>query len=180
MASPACSSSSSSSDGEPVLLPAPANVIQSINIRSHVPVMRAFLSAHSVSFRLSCPYTSQQNGKAKQILQTINDCVRTLLIHSATPLAFWAEALSTATFLINRRPCSSTGDITPFRLLFGSPPDYSHLRVFGSMCYPNTMATMTHKLCPVPRLASSSGTLPTITTIVVTTSRPGASSPLGT
>jgi hypothetical protein len=39
MASPAHSSSSSSSDEEQVLPPAPAAVVQTINIRSHVPVV---------------------------------------------------------------------------------------------------------------------------------------------
>ena len=37
--------------------------------------MRTFLSTHGVAFRLSCPYTSQQNRKAERILRTLNDCV---------------------------------------------------------------------------------------------------------
>jgi hypothetical protein len=32
--------------------------------------------------------------------------------------------------------------------LFGSPPSYEHLRVFGCACYPNTSATTPHKLSP--------------------------------
>jgi hypothetical protein len=34
----------------------------------------------------------------------------------------------------------------PFELLFGSPPAYDHLRVFGCLCFPNMAATSTHKL----------------------------------
>jgi transposase InsO family protein len=30
--------------------------------------MRAFLAAQGVVFRISCPYTSQQNGKAERVL----------------------------------------------------------------------------------------------------------------
>jgi len=37
--------------------------------------LRNFLAAQGTCFRLSCPYTSQQNGKAERILRTINDCV---------------------------------------------------------------------------------------------------------
>jgi transposase InsO family protein len=70
--------------------------------------MRLLLSSLGIQLRLSCPYTSQQNGKAERILRTTNDCVRTLLIHSAAPLALWAEALATATYLINRRTRSSS------------------------------------------------------------------------
>ena len=108
--------------------------------------MRLLLSSLGTQLRLSCPYTSQQNGKAERVLRTVNDCVRTLLIHSAAPLEFWAEALATATHLINRRPCRATGTTTPYELLFGTPPSYDALRVFGCRCFPNTIATSSHKL----------------------------------
>lgn len=35
------------------------------------------LAASGVALRLSCPYTSSQNGKAERIIRTLNDCVRT-------------------------------------------------------------------------------------------------------
>jgi transposase InsO family protein len=92
--------------------------------------MRAFFSANGIAFRLLCPYASQQNDKAERILRTINECVRTLLIHSAAPFSFWAEALNTATYLINRRPCRTTDDITN-QLLLSVPPNYDDLHVFG-------------------------------------------------
>jgi hypothetical protein len=74
--------------------------------------------------------------------------LRTMLIHSAAPTAFWAEALATATHLVNRRPCRATGQVTPFELLFGVPPYYSELRVFACLCYPNLSATAPNKLAP--------------------------------
>jgi hypothetical protein len=107
---------------------------------------RSFLAAQGTVFRLTCPYTSQQNGKAERILRTINDCIRTLLLHSAAPLYFWVEALNTATFLINRRQCRARGSITPHHLLFGAPPRYHALRTFGCLCYPNVTPTTAHKL----------------------------------
>jgi histone deacetylase 1/2 len=69
-----------------------------------------------------------------------------MLIHSAAPLEFWAEALAMATYLVNRRPCRATGTTTPYELLFGTPPSYGKLRVFGCRCFPNTVATSNHKL----------------------------------
>jgi len=110
--------------------------------------LRTFLASHGVSLRFSCPYTSQQNGKAERILRTLNDGVRMLLFHSAVPPVFWAEALATMTYLLNRRPCTSTGTTTPHQLLLGAPPDYTLLRVFGCACYPNLTATTTNKLSP--------------------------------
>ena len=64
------------------------------------------------------------------------------------PSSFWAEALGTATFLLNRRPCRPRQNHTPFYLLHGIQPDYTNLRVFGCLCYPNTSATTPHKLAP--------------------------------
>jgi histone deacetylase 1/2 len=110
--------------------------------------MRSFFSAHDTAFRLSCPYTSQQNGKAERILRTINDCICTLLLHSASPLSFWVEALNIATYVINRRQGRATGPVTPHQLLLGVPPHYDELRVFGCLCYPNTSTTTTHKFSP--------------------------------
>nr|XP_040258548.1 mucin-7-like [Aegilops tauschii subsp. strangulata] len=37
--------------------------------------LRTLLASHGTTFRLTCPYTSQQNGRAERILRTLNDCV---------------------------------------------------------------------------------------------------------
>lgn len=107
---------------------------------------QAYLTQHGIAIRLSCPYTSSQNGKAEWIIRTLNDCVRSLLIHAGMPSSFWVEALSTATYLINHRPYQATGRLTPFQLLLGAAPEYDHLRVFGCLCFPNLAATMPNKL----------------------------------
>jgi histone deacetylase 1/2 len=104
------------------------------------------LSAHGISLRLSCPYTSSQNGKTERIIQTINDCVRSMLLHAGMPPTFLVKALSTATQVINRRLCQASGHLTPHQLLLGAPPSYDHLHVFGCLCFPNQSATTPNKL----------------------------------
>jgi hypothetical protein len=84
------------------------------------------------------------------ILRTINDCLRTLLIHSATHATFWAEALNTVTFQINRRLCRATSKMTPHEVLLGTPPRYDELLVYACLCYPHICATMPTKLSPPP------------------------------
>lgn len=74
--------------------------------------------------------------------------MRTLLFHTAVPTSFWPEALSTATHTLNRHPCRPRNNATPYQLLYGHPPSYDHLRVFGCQCYPNLTATAAHKLAP--------------------------------
>ena len=73
----------------------------------------SFLSARGIQLRLSCPYTSQQNGKAERMLRTINNTIRTLLIHASMPPPYWAEALAAATFVLNRRPSTSVHHAIP-------------------------------------------------------------------
>jgi transposase InsO family protein len=107
-----------------------------------------FLAGRDILLRTSCPYTSAQNGKAERMLRALNNTVRTLLIHAAMPPSYWVEALSTAVFLINRRPSSSIDNGIPYHRLYHKMPDYSLLRVFGCLCYPNLSATTPHKLSP--------------------------------
>jgi histone deacetylase 1/2 len=98
--------------------------------------------------RLSCPYTSAQNGKAESILCTLNNSVRTLLLHASMPATYWAEALAAACYLLNRRPSSNIHNDIPYTRLHREPPSYDHLRVFGCLCYPNLQPTSPHKLAP--------------------------------
>ena len=107
-----------------------------------------FLAAHGTLLRLSCPYTSAQNGKAERVLRTLNNSVRTLLLHASMPASYWAEALAVACYLLNRRPSSSIHSEIPYTRLYSAPPSYDHLRVFGCLCYPNLQATSAHKLAP--------------------------------
>jgi histone deacetylase 1/2 len=44
-----------------------------------------FLAARGTHLRLSCPYTSSQNGKAERIIRTLNNSVRTMLLHASLP-----------------------------------------------------------------------------------------------
>ncbi|XP_071683743.1 uncharacterized protein [Lolium perenne] len=47
--------------------------------------IRTLLSTHGTTFRLTCPYTSQQNARDERILHTLNDRVRTLLFYAHMP-----------------------------------------------------------------------------------------------
>ena len=66
---------------------------------------RTFVAANGIALRLTCPYTSQQNGRAKHVLRTLNDGTRGLLFQASPPSSFWPDALPTSSYLFNRRPC---------------------------------------------------------------------------
>ena len=119
--------------------------------------VRALLARHGTHFRLSCPYTSQQNGKAERTLRTLNDGLRALLFHASMPPRFWAEALSTSTYLLNRRPCHSTAPRSPHEMLLGVPPDYSFASLVASAS-PTSPRPRATNLIADPLRASSLGT----------------------
>jgi hypothetical protein len=92
--------------------------------------------------------TSPHNGKAKRMIRTTHDVMRTLLIQASLPPRFWAESLHTATYLLNHLPSIASPTLTPHHALFGTPPTYDHLHVFGCACYSNLAATAPYKLAP--------------------------------
>lgn len=106
------------------------------------------LASAGTTIRFSCPHTSQQNGRAERMLRTINNLVRTLLIQANMLITFWVESLLTAVHTLNLLPSSSINNLIPFTRLFKLHVSYSHLRVFGCLCYPNNLSISPHKLAP--------------------------------
>jgi hypothetical protein len=63
---------------------------------------RTFFLSKGTQLRMSCPYTSSQNGKAECIIRSINNVIHTLLIQASLPGCYWDEGLHTVTYLLNR------------------------------------------------------------------------------
>jgi len=96
---------------------------------------RKFLTSEGTLAQLSCPGAHAKNGVAERKNRHIIETARTLLIASFVPSHFRGEAVSTFVYLINRRPSSKLSGQCPGEVLFGTPPNYDHLRVFGCTCY---------------------------------------------
>jgi len=56
---------------------------------------------------------------------------RTILHQSGLLRKFWAEAIRTATYIINRMPTAKLGH-TPYEALTSQPPNLSNLHIFGA------------------------------------------------
>jgi hypothetical protein len=57
------------------------------------------------------------------------------MIASSVPPNFWADAISTAIYLINIKPFSTVHGGIHLERLCGKMPDYSSLHLFGCVCY---------------------------------------------
>ena len=58
-----------------------------------------------------------------------------MLFEKKMPKRFWAEAVLTVVYLLNRCPTKAVRDKTPCEAWTGEKPTVKHLRVFGSLCY---------------------------------------------
>ena len=67
--------------------------------------------------------------------RTLVEKVRCMLFNANMSKHFWAEVVTTATYLVNRSPLSALQFKTPQEVWSGKPPDLSNLRIFGCLAY---------------------------------------------
>lgn len=98
--------------------------------------MERFLRSSGIHHETTVPYNPEQNGLAERMNRTVVEKARCLLFDAELEKRFWAEAVATAVFLVNRSPTKGL-DVTPEEAFSGKKPDLSELRVFGTkvMCH---------------------------------------------
>jgi len=67
--------------------------------------------------------------------KTLMERARSMLSGAELGQEFWAKAVDTACYLVNRSPSSALEDKTPQEVWTGKKPSLSHLRVFGCDAY---------------------------------------------
>jgi transposase InsO family protein len=97
--------------------------------------IEGFLKEEGIKHEFSSPYTPQQNGIVERKNRTLLDMARTVLDEYKTPNRFWAEAINTTWYSINRLYLHRILKKTSYELLTGKKPNVSYFRVFGSKCF---------------------------------------------
>jgi transposase InsO family protein len=85
--------------------------------------------------KLTTHDTLQLNGVAERLNQTLLKRIRALTHASGLPKSLWGEALRHAAWLKNRTATRALDGKTPFKALYGRPPDLSTLRIWGSQVW---------------------------------------------
>jgi hypothetical protein len=97
--------------------------------------IEGFLEEEGIKHEFSSPYTPQQNGVVERKNRTLLDMARTMLDEYKTPNRFWAEAINTACYSINRLYLHRILKKTSYELITDKKPNVSYFRFFGSKCF---------------------------------------------
>jgi transposase InsO family protein len=89
--------------------------------------IEGFLEEEGIKHEFSSPYTPQQNGVVEKKNRTLLDG----LDEYKTLDRFWAEAINTACYSINRLYLHRILKKTSYELLTCKKPNVSYFRVFG-------------------------------------------------
>ncbi|GJY21188.1 putative ribonuclease H-like domain-containing protein [Tanacetum coccineum] len=93
--------------------------------------MNEFCAKKGIKREFSVARTPQQNGVAERKNRTLIEAARTMLADSLLPIPFWAEAVNTACYVLNRVLVTKPQNKTPYELLIGNSPSISFMRPFG-------------------------------------------------
>ena len=87
-----------------------------------------YLRTERINHEPSAPYTQHQNGVSERKIPSIVEKARPMLLEAQLPPRFWAEAVNTAVYLLNRSPTKAL-NTTPFEAWHGRPEPSSPLRM---------------------------------------------------
>ena len=88
-----------------------------------------------IEYQLTATYTPQQNDVSERKNRTIMEMARCLLFEKGMPKEFWAEAVNTVVFLLNRLSTKDLKGKTPFEAWYGFKPSVSNLKIFGLLMF---------------------------------------------
>lgn len=93
---------------------------------------QSFCKKSGIQHQTSNTYTPQQNGVAERANRTIVERAKCMLFDADLKKSFWAEAVHTAVYIINRSVNSVLINQTPEELWSGSKVNIGEMRIFGS------------------------------------------------
>ncbi|GJX56269.1 putative ribonuclease H-like domain-containing protein [Tanacetum coccineum] len=102
--------------------------------------MDEFSGQKGIKREYSVARTPQQNGVAERKNRTLIETARTMLADSLLPTVFWAEAINTACYVLNRVLVTKPHNKTPYKLIICKAPSISFMRPFG--CHVTILNTL--------------------------------------
>ncbi|KAH9657240.1 Integrase catalytic domain-containing protein [Citrus sinensis] len=94
-----------------------------------------FCNDFGIEHQFSSPRTPQQNGVVERKNRSIQEMARTMLNENSLPKYFWAEAVNTACYVLNRVLIRPNLNKTPYELWKDRKPNIGYFKVFGCKCF---------------------------------------------
>lgn len=94
-----------------------------------------FCNDFSIEHQFSSPRTPQQNGVVERTNRSIQEMARTMLNENTLPKYFWAEAVNTACYVLNRVLIRPHLNKTPYELWKDRKPNISYFKIFRCKCF---------------------------------------------
>nr|GEU56256.1 ribonuclease H-like domain-containing protein [Tanacetum cinerariifolium] len=101
-----------------------------------------FYASKEIKREYSNARTPQQNKVAERKNRTLIEAARTMLANSFLPNTFWAEAVSTACYVLNKVSVTKPQKETPYELITSKIPIICYIRPFG--CHVTILNTIDH------------------------------------
>lgn len=95
-------------------------------------ILETFCERNGMIHQTTNVYTPQQNGVAERMNRTIVERAKCMIFDAKLDKSYWAEAVNTAVYVINRSINSILVDNTPEGIWTGSKVNLSNIRIFGS------------------------------------------------
>src|SRR4030066_2076831 len=90
---------------------------------------------HRIIHEFSSLRTPQQNGVVERNNGSLQEMARTMIHETKMAKYFWAEALNTACYVLNRIYIRPILNKTSYELFKGRKPSISYFHQFGCTCY---------------------------------------------
>ena len=90
---------------------------------------------NGLKHEFSAPRTPQQNGVVERKNRTLQELARSMLSEYKLPLTFWAEAVNTSCYVMNRVMIRPILGKTSYELWHERKPNISYFRIFGCPCF---------------------------------------------
>ena len=98
--------------------------------------LQGFLRSKGIKAECTVGYAPEQNGVAERKNRTLMEAARSMLNQAKMPKCFWAEAVNTANFTINRIAGMNKGELkSPFERIFDKKPNLLDMQEFGCKVY---------------------------------------------
>ncbi|GJR36317.1 putative ribonuclease H-like domain-containing protein [Tanacetum coccineum] len=94
-------------------------------------VMNQLCEMKGIKRELSVARTPQPNGVAERRNRTLIEAAKTMLVDFKLPTTFWAEAVNTACYVLNKVLVIKPHNKTPYELIHGRTPLIDFMKPFG-------------------------------------------------